>query len=50
MGYNQWGHKELDTTERLTLTFIFIEISFIMKIYMFYIYVYKVHFCEVNLF
>ena len=26
MGYNQWGHKELDTTERLTLTFTYFYI------------------------
>ena len=22
MGYSPWGHKEMDTTERLTLSFI----------------------------
>ena len=24
MGYSPWGHKELDTTEQLTLTFFFL--------------------------
>ena len=28
MGYSPWGHKELDTTERLALSLFIVEIIF----------------------
>ena len=37
MGYGPWGHKELDTTERLTL-----QLSHIIYIYI-YIFIYNIY-------
>ena len=32
MGYSPWGHKDLDTTEKLTLSFHFVMESLLLQI------------------
>ena len=38
MGFSPWGHKELDMTERLTLSFLIIDSPAEISLYFFFFF------------